>query len=353
MSSDTYDKYEGRTARTRQYLSDDSATVRRAEEERRERMWRDAAKAKAEPPRTVAKAPEPIRTNIDLSLAQNYIGDPPTGARDIYILLTDYSGSNREIGMAVTKAAGHMHSMLAGLSTAVAIAFQLFSDHTDGPGLFQEANYTTPDDLGAKILQASIAMIKPAYGDDEPEAIECALRRATQYSFGTVPQARRHLILVTDQVAHGMGYTGRDNGCPDQRDWRDSLRAVHETFGSFTMIASGNDTSIFTLQKQLFTPERLKWDMMNLVTAARLTHEERCRLVPNAILFLIARSLGQQTVEGFLMTLYEKWIADPRYGGDSERRARDQIADFVEYLEIDPAQRQKLLRRIFGTTGAE
>lgn len=147
--------------------------------------------------------------------------------------------------------------------------------------------------------------------------------------------------------AHGMGYDGTDAGCPEQKDWRKSLAKVHKTFGAFQVVASGSDREVFALQKKFLAEDRLKFDLMDLATG-KLTHEERCRLVTNALLLFVARNRGFQTVSTFLMILLEKWLAEPQYGSETLPRARRQITDFCQYLEVSEDKKAELLRQIFA-----
>ncbi len=349
MTAGDYSNYENRYEdRVRAYRSEDSYARERAEEERAAELSRAAARTRTEAPRERAKpmAAAPQRT-IQPSLAQNEIKEPPKSATTLHVVLVDNSGSNRTISRALRNGAGYLHAMLKIFAPTSSIAFIFFSDHKDDDGLMQQVNYTLPSQKGAEVLLASIANVRDADGADAPEAIECVLRAAARLPFGEVPKGRRCLYLVSDQVAHGMSQ-GRqhDDGCPEQCDWRLSLEEVHEAYGAFRVVASGDDSRILQLQKQFIAPERWRYDLLDLATG--LSHDERCRLVTNALLFFIARQSGAQTVEGFLMTLVEKWMQDPQYGANTARNARRQITAFAEYLEIDEPARKKLLEKVFA-----
>jgi len=309
-------------------------------------------KASSEPAREHAKPPEPIRHRIDSSLARNGITTPPKKAAEAHIIMVDNSGSNAAIADSLKRSAGYLHAVCGQIAGDATLAMLFFSDHCDGELLFQEADYTTPGKDGENVLRASIDQIRSASGGDEPEAIECALLRACELDFGHIPQAKRYLYLVSDQVAHGMGYKGGDDsGCPQQKNWKKSLEKVHETFGTFQVVASGQDRETFALQKQFLAKDRLKFDLMDLATG-KLTHEERCRLVTNALLLFVARNRGEQTVSTFLMILVEKWLAEPQYGSDTLSRARRQIEDFCQYLEIEDGKKAELMKQIFAGADA-
>ncbi len=351
MSAASHESYSNRMDEARLY-SDPNAEVRREAEWSRARRMRGAAeRASHEPARTVAKAPEPIRQKIEHSLARNTITVPPKAAAQIHIVLIDNSGSNRAIADALKSSAGYLHAVCGQIAGDASVAMIFFSDHCDGELLFQEADYTMPGKDGVNILRASIDRIHGASGGDEPEAIECALLKACELDFGHVAKGKRHLYLVSDQVAHGMGYGGGDSGCPDQKDWRRALKKVDETYNAFQVVASGSDREIFNLQKQFVAKDRLQFDIVDLATG-RLTHEERCRLVTNALLLLVARNRGLQTVTTFLMILVEKWLAEPQYGSETLPRARRQIEDFCQYLEIDEPKKADLLQKIFAGVDA-
>lgn len=343
-SSSSYKTYIGMSER----LESTDANVRYAAREERTSRLRGATRAaSAEPAREHAKAaPKVDRNAIDRSLARNIITVPPREAQEIHLIAVDNSGSNHEISEALCRAGGYIQAQASSLAGNAAIAMQFFSDHCDGAGLMQWVDYVMPGKDGEAIIRASVDAICPAGGGDTPEAIECALHELTQLDFRHIPRNKRHLYLVTDVVAHGMGYKGEDDGCPNQRNWQESLQEVEQSFGSFQVIATGGDARMFELQKQFIrNPQRLRYDLMDMVTSG-LSSEERCRLVPNSVLFYIARNRGEQGVRMFLSTLFVKWMENPMYGADTERRARDQIAGFIEYLDMSVAQRRALLEEV-------
>ncbi len=352
MSADDYRSYRGLGERYDGLRSGDEEEKARVETERLERLRTSRTKAAAEPVRSRAKEVDQaeVRRGVDRKLARNKITSPDPRAKTAIVILTDNSGSNRDIARSLKRAAPYLHSVVKTLEPNAAVALMFFSDHWDGDRLLQEVDYTMPDEEGATVLKSSIDCIEDAHGGDEAEAIECALHSATKLDFGGIPKEKRHLILVTDQVAHGMGEES-DDGCPIQRDWRTSLKEVRETYGSFQVVASGQIPQVFELQKKFIKSDRLQYDLMDLATG-RLTHEERCRLVTNAVLFFIARNSGFQGVQLFLMMLFEKWLADPQYGSDTERRAREQIKDFAQYLEESPKKVQELLDQVCPETTA-
>jgi len=346
MSTNSYDSYSERMRDARLY-SDPNPEVRDEAWARRGARMRGASeKASFEPAREHAKAPEPIRHKIDSSLAKNKITTPPKKAAEAHILMIDNSGSNRAIADSLKRAAGYLHAVCGQIAGDATFAMLFFSDHCDGAAIFQEADYTTPGKDGENVLRASIDQIVGAGGGDEPEAIECALLRVCDLDFGHIAKDKRFLYLVSDQVAHGMGYPGKDDGCPDQKDWRRALKKVHQTYGSFQVVASGQESEVFNLQKQFIAEDRRQYDLMDLATG-KLSHEERCRLVTNAVLLLIARNRGLQTATTFLMLLVEKWLAEPQYGSQTLPRARAQIKDFCQYLEISEEKKADLLNQLF------
>jgi hypothetical protein len=348
MSGNDYLSYRRETERSKDLVSDDSETRRRSEEARKIRMRGATAKAAHEAPREHAKPLAVSAEPIIASLANNVIGVPPKEVEEVHIALIDNSGSNAKIATGMRDRASYMRALFDSLAGNAGFATVFFSDHCDGPrGLFQDVGYTTPGTDGDKVLRASIAQVRSSGGGDAPEAIECALKRAAEFDFGHVPKERRYLYLVSDQVAHGMGYNPRDDdGCPNQVHWRHSVEQVHQTFASFQVIASGEDSRIFNLQKQFIAEERWRYDLMDFATG-QLTHDERCGLVANGLVFLVARNRGAQTVNLFLQTLAEKWLAEPMYGSNTLPRARRQIGDFANYLEITDQERGELMAKIF------
>jgi hypothetical protein len=348
MSGDSYNNYRGSVNRAASYASKDKTERARAEEERTSRLREATERAAREPPRTRAKAATASADPIDYDLACNVIELPPKEAQEIHIALVDNSGSNTQIATGMRHKAGYMNAVFETVANQSAVATVFFSDHCDGEaGLYQDVGYVMPGARGDKVLRASIARIRHADGGDAPEAIECVLKRAAQFDFGHIPKEKRHLYLVSDQVAHGMGYPGGDDRCPLQVDWKRSVDQVNEAYGTFQVIASGNDRAVFNLQKKFIAPERLRFDLMDFATGG-LSDEERCRLVVNGLILLVARNRGIQTVSAFLMLLLEKWMAEPQYGSNTLARAHQQIGDFAKYLEISDEERTQLMSRIFA-----
>ena len=344
-------RYEETYNQTRALYSDDQAERARAEAERASRIEAARRQAEAEQARRQAKPLEAPTMVTERRLAQMVVEEPPKTARRAYTLLFDNTYSNRLIAEAARAGFERITGRLRGLQRTATVASVWHSDHGDGDDMIQETNWMTLDDQGERVFLAGISEVRSGLGDDLPEASECALHHVAQYRFGTIPRSHRHLIFVTDQVAHGMGSPYGDNGCPYGRDWRASLREVAKTYGTFEVIACGHDSKTFNLQKQFIqTPGRLAYDLVDLASAdpQELTHEERLRLVIPTVLFLMARSISKQAVERYLMALYEEWLAAKQYGSDTDPRARRQIGQFTEYLEIGDAERAQLLEKIFG-----
>lgn len=348
MSSQSYDSYHNKMRVARLYDAAEPEVREEAMRSRAGRMRGASENASREPARHVAKAPEPIRQPIESAKARNTITTPPKEAAELHIVLVDNSGSNKAIAESLKRGAGYLHGVCSQIAGDATIAMVFFSDHCDGFRLFQEADYTTPDKEGESVLRASIDQIEVASGGDAAEAIECVLLKASELDFGHIAKTKRFLYLVSDEVAHGMGNSD-DHGCPLQKDWRKSLKKVHETYGSFQVVASGSDRDTFDLQKQFIEKSRLQFDLLDLATG-QLTHDERCRLVTNALLLFIARNRGPQAVTTFLMLLVEKWLAEPQYGSDTLPRARRQINDFCQYLDLSADKKKDLLEKVFSGT---
>lgn len=342
MSGRNYKDYSERVGTYRELSSNNASERRVAEEARKLRI--DHAKADINSGRV--KAPPPPRETKDLYdplLARGAITRPAAGVKRVHIVIVDNSGSNRRIAEHLKRSSGYLLATLGMLDHAAQIAFMYVSDHCDGRNLRQDADYVHPTAEGDKILHSSIAQVMPAGGGDAPEAFECALWDACDLDFGDAQD--RHLYLVTDVVGHGMGMTA-DEGCPLGRDWRESLRRVRETYRTFEVIGCGESKRDAQLQRQFLTPERVGYDLLDLTDVP--THEHRCGITGNALLFLIARRRGLQTVEAFLMTLYEKWLTEPIFGANTDLGAREAITRFAKFIEIDDAGRKAMLRKIFG-----
>lgn len=344
MSNSSFKDYDARYGGSARGLSsDDEAERRRAENERKRRL--EARRVEIDEGRTAKPVARDTRQVYDRSAIKKKITAPPASAKRLHIVLIDNSGSNKEIAAHLRNTSGYLLSILSVIDPESAIAWDYFSDHGDGPGLMQEIDYVTPDEAGDKIMHSTLRHVTPAGGGDFPEAIECALWSACEIDFGSVPKDQRFLYLVTDSVAHGMGMSG-DNQCPDQRSWESSVERVGETFGRFTLVGCTDDKKVAKLQAKFLDPARLEYDLIDLSAIKSLEH--RMAITGNALLFLIARQRGLQTVGMFLMTLYEKWLSEPIFGQETDLNAREGVRRFLKYIEADKAEIAKLEDRIIG-----
>jgi len=341
MSGGSRSSYRSSYRPSTDLWSDDTAAKRRAEAARARRL--ESVRSKA----VTGKAPPPPKREAaklyDRNAVRDRITRPAKSAKRVHVVLVDNSGSNKVIAKHLRDTSGYLLGLLETLDPESQVAFIYFSDHCDGHLIRQDVDYVSPDDEGDKTLLSTVSHVRPAVGGDEPEAIECTLWEACDLDFGHVQE--RHLYLVTDVVAHGMGMGG-DDGCPEQRDWRKSLERVRETYTSFEVIGCGRDQRTGRLQRQFLAPDRLGYDLIDL--SAIPSHEHRTGITGNALLFLIARRRGLQAVEAFLMTLYEKWLSEPIFGANTDLGAREAIARFGKYIEASQPEIDKLMARIFG-----
>ncbi len=342
MSGNSYTGYKARlTAPLRGLASKDEKVRAKVEADRTERVRESRARISegvATPP---PKRDE--RRVYDAGLVRSRITRPSKEARRLHVVLVDNSGSNRTIAEHLKASSGYLLSVLGAIDPDSEIAMIYFSDHSDGPRLMQEVDYVRPGPEGDKVLHSSLAHVVAANGGDEPEAIECALWRACELDFGDIQD--RHLYLVTDVVAHGMGIRG-DDGCPEGRTWQESVERVGQTFRSFQVVGCGVDEHAAKLQaKFIRDPKRLGYDLIDLSSIR--SHQHRTGITGNALLFLIARLQGVQSVEAFLMTLYEKWLDEPIFGANTELGAREAISRFTKYVEADPARIEAMRAKIF------
>ncbi|MFA5185290.1 MAG: hypothetical protein WC551_02295 [Patescibacteria group bacterium] len=343
MSGSSYHSYKKKTEEEVRSLTDsDPEVARRARSERSSRIEGERRKITEEPYRTPAKRDE--REVYDSQLVRNNITEPDAKAERVHVVLIDNSGSNRAIAEHLKEASGYLLATLGAIDPASRISFIYFSDHCDGPRIWQPVDYVAPDETGDKILHSSIRHVETAEGGDAPEAIECALWDACDLPFGHVQD--RRLYLVTDVVAHGMGLRG-DDGCPRQRDWRDSLKRVQKTYRSLEVVGCGSERDCAELQKKFILDKaRLPYDLIDLSSIGSHTH--RCGITGNAILFLIARHQGNQTVEAFLMTLYEKWLSEPIFGANTDLNAKEAIRRFGKYIEAAPEDVERMIDKVFS-----
>jgi hypothetical protein len=135
-----------------------------------------------------------------------------------------------------------------------------------------------------------------------------------------------------------------DEGCPFQRDWKDSKEKVYTTFTSFEVIGCGDNASTGRLQAQFLKDDRIQYDLIDLSSIEEDRH--RAAITINAILFLIARKTGRQGIELFLSFLYEKWLEDPIFGSQTEDRAKDMIRRFGKFIELPENEVDEIMKKI-------
>jgi len=340
MSLKSYGSYSEDYERSKALKSTDAGVRRRAKAARSERLdgLREKAKSPSAPP-AVHREEDKL---YDPKLVRLKIGHPSPTAERLHVVLIDNSGSNRKIAQHLRKTSGYLLATLGSLDPESQLAVVYFSDHCDGRLIEQHVDWVSPGEEGDKILHSTTLHVKPAGGGDAPEAIECAMWNACDIDFGSC--AERHLYLVTDVVAHGMGMSS-DNGCPLQREWQQSLERVRETFTSFEVVGCGSDPKVGVLQQQFIAEDRLAYDLIDLSNIK--SHGHRTGITGNAFLFLVARHRGLQEVEMFLMGIYEKWLAEPIFGANTDMGAREAILRFGKYLEAPEARIGEMMNNIF------
>jgi hypothetical protein len=324
------------------------ARAREIERERREAAARTEAERAARLREKRDDSNEAPRADYealyDATQVRRHITKPHPQATDIYIFLVDISGSNQLIAQKIRTAGAYLVAFLKVLNPRIQIAFVFFSDHCDGELIRQDIDYVFPDQEGLIILASTSPQIKQAFGGDDPEAIECVMKEAAGFDFGQVP--RRHLVLVSDQVAHYMDPLTRDDGCPYGQRWEDSLAAAREVYTSIKVIGCGGDQRVSRIQQQFLKPERVAFDFIDLSEIRNPEH--RKAITVNAMLFIIARDLGFQRVAMFLKALYEKWLSEPIFGQATDLNAREAIARFAKFIEKPQAEIDAMLKDIFA-----
>jgi hypothetical protein len=327
MSSDDYSS--SRTYSEKSYASARSEDERaRLLAERRDRV--EAARGEVT---EKSARPRPKRNVRDLyqeGAVHKLITRPAPGVKRVYIVLIDNSGSNQTIANHFRNSTNYLRVNLGVIDPEAQYVFVYFSDHRDRQLWWQPVDYISPTEEGEVILTSTLFHVEDANGQDAPEAHECALRDICRIDFGDATE--RHLILVSDVVGHGMGMHD-DEGCPNQQSWQESLDLVEKTFTSFEVIGCGDESWVADLQQKFISYKHPELLAQNFVSLAHIKeHQYRLGIVLNAFLLLVARHQGMQGIEGFLSRLYEKWLEDPIFGGDTDRRAKEAILRFGKYL---------------------
>jgi len=340
-------KEEERKERERLAEAERKRVAAEAEHARKVEEARERIKSNPPPPPAASRSAAKTARFYDRSLVRLGITTPASDAEGLYYVLVDNSASNDLIRSHIRATVEYVLGTACALLPKHQIVFDFVSDHEDGDSLFmQEIDYVFPDEQGVKTLGSSVQHVYNADGGDIPECFACPLERISKLNFGKVPKERRHIILVTDSIPHGFGWEG-DNGCDARLEWGSTLRKVQETFATFQVIGCPmpGDRIMLKLQKKMLPEGKARYDFLDISTVR--DHERRKALVSTAILFLMARNKGRQTVEGFLAALYLKWLKEPIFGGQTDSNAREQITTFATYIEASQEEIDALLERIF------
>lgn len=332
MSGSSRGTYESKYSEVR-----DSLATPKGKEERKTRVEiaRREVAVKAELPRPTKKDTHDL---YDARCVKNRITRPKAGVAEINVVAIDNSGSNKAIADHVKASSEYLNTGISSIAPNSQTAYVYFSDHCDGSLLMQEVEFVPTGEEGDKILYSTTYHVRGANGGDEPEAIECVLKRVCEIDFGDAKIKR--LYLVTDVVGHGMGMSG-DGGCPHQQNWRKSVELVRKTFDSFEVIGCGADQEVSELQKQFLTPDRVALDLIDLSAIRETRHRQA--ITANALLFLMARHQGPQMVQMFLSTLYEKWLGEPQVFKEfTDSKAREMIRRFLKYIDLPQEKVEKM-----------
>jgi hypothetical protein len=350
MSGDTYGTHE--TYREKSPAEADSPVEREllgAKRAERVRGYRDEVDTKAKRPH---RPQRDTSEEYDPKLVRLAITQPGKGVKRVYVILIDNSGSNRQIAQHFKNSSNYLRVNLQWIDPEAQFLFVYFSDHCDGDGWWQAIDWISPTEDGEKILISTLFEVRDVNGGDAPEAHECALWDAAHLDFGSTVE-EKHLILVSDVTGHNMGMSG-DKGCPKQRSWESSLDLVNEIFTTFEVIGCGDDPADSKLQEQFITHAHPELLPMNFVSLSYIHNPEyRLGIVLNTFLFLAARHSGMQAIEGFLARLYEKWLDDPLFGGETDRRAKETILRFAKFVPGTDDEIRQMMSRILVTSVEE
>lgn len=319
----------------RRLREQEAAEQARRDEERAKRLRDERERVKSAPPPGAAKRERRDTSDLyDRSLVRDCITRPDPLAQSATVVLTDNSGSNARVAKRVRDSSGYMlGTMGVAIGDRTQLAMIYGSDHCDGSKYRQDVDFLYPNENGDRTMFSTTSHVREADGGDAAEAFECLLWEACDIDFGHLRQEDRHLILVTDVVGHGMGIERLglgDDGCR-LHDWRKSVERVYATYGTFQVVGTSSNQAMGDLQRQFLREDRRFLDLVDLSAIETLEH--RLGIVPNAVLFLMARNLGPQATINFLKLLYEKWLRDPVFGHNTDLQAQEAIIRFFKYIE--------------------
>jgi len=169
----------------------------------------------------------------------------PTGKINI-LLLMDVSGSTRAYINNLRDKAEYLYTeiikIIPELAGKIEFSFTGVSDHCDGRLWFQPTAFSGDP----AVLKNNLNSIENAGGDDEPEAYECAIKEINTWD---LQDTNTIVLAVIDSVPHGIGYAGRDNGCPNGVNWKTELDALKKKIKAFYVIGCSEHVSMKRLQR--------------------------------------------------------------------------------------------------------
>jgi len=157
----------------------------------------------------------------------------------------------RIVGANIREVGRELYDKETGIHTAI----WGVGDHSDGD-LWLQTNEFTSDN---QTLDRQIKGMTLTHGGDEPEAYECAfseLAKAASEVKIAQPNSKVATIFIGDSVPHGMeGGYDRDDGCPKQVDYKQSLAHLKAVSDIFYFVGCSEEERMTRLQKKLVDPQ--------------------------------------------------------------------------------------------------
>mgnify|MGYP001582616167 CR=1 FL=1 len=224
----------------------------------RERLRRELGSgASGEGSRALPSGAEVRRSLEDLAAQRQAQKDAP-----LYVFIAyDVTGSMEPYIEVVKNNIREVGRELYNKETGINVAIWGVGDHSDGQLWLQRNDFTSNN----QTLDGQIRRITLTHGGDAPEAYECGfseLAKAASKVKAEHPNSKVVAIFIGDSVPHGMegfreGYRNiRDDGCPRQVDYRQSLAHLKAATDIFYFVGCNKDQIMTGLQQKLINPQR-------------------------------------------------------------------------------------------------
>jgi len=252
-----------------------------------------------------------------------------------HLVLVCDSGRNPELLSYLVRAEAQLLLSLMRFDTDSQLGFGVYSN--DGHGMLMRRvpwQPATPEGI-TNILKEERVPVEPVALPFGTTILDAALRSAVEF-FRADRNTR--VYLITDCVPQVDG----TNGLSDESH----LNRLREHCASIEVIGYAPDRIVSDMQEGFIADDALRH--RNFVDLSPVKSErQRAVIAELSVGFLIARGLGQESVEQYLKLTYDELCEKELFCNGSDLDAREAVRRFVRYLDLDDGGQAQLFEHIF------